>query len=163
VPVLRQRPLRRGLDLRGLRLDAVTQPKPPVEVELSWDGDLRFRGRAGTAAVVVDSDGIAGPSPVQALAMALAGCMSVDLVHILERGRQPVERVQVRLRAGRAPEEPHRLVSADLHFTVTGAVPPEKVERAIALSREKYCSVWHSLRQDIAFATSFTVNARPSP
>ena len=47
----------------------------------------------------------------------------------------------------------------DLRFDVTGEVAPEKVERAIALSREKYCSVWHSLRQDIEFGTSFEVRA----
>ena len=46
-----------------------------------------------------------------------------------------------------------------LRFTVTGNVPPETVERAIALSREKYCTVWHSLRQDISFETTFEVRA----
>ena len=137
----------------------MAEGKPPVEVELAWDGDLRFRGRAGQNAVVVDSDGSAGPSPVQALALALAGCMSVDLVHILERGRQPLRGLRARLRAERAPEDPHRLVRVELRFDVTGAVAPDKVERAIALSREKYCSVWHSLRQDIEFTTSFEVGA----
>jgi putative redox protein len=138
----------------------MAEEKPPVDVELVWEGDLRFRGHAGTAAVVVDSDGKAGPSPVQALVLALAGCMSVDVVHILRKGRQPVEGVHSRLRAWRASGEPHRVVRVELRFTVTGAVPADKVERAIALSREKYCSVWHSLRQDIAFTTAFTV-ARP--
>jgi putative redox protein len=137
----------------------LAEGKPPVEVELAWEGDLRFRGRAGPAAVVVDSDGSAGPSPVQALALALAGCMSVDVVHILERGRQPLRGLRARLRAERAPEDPHRLVHVDLRFEVTGAVAPDKVERAIALSREKYCSVWHSLRPDIEFTTSFEVGA----
>jgi uncharacterized OsmC-like protein len=47
----------------------------------------------------------------------------------------------------------------DLRFEVTGEVAPDKVERAIALSREKYCSVWHSLRQDIDFRTAFEVVA----
>jgi putative redox protein len=136
--------------------------KPPVEVELAWEGALRFRGRAGPAAVVVDSDGSAGPSPVQALALALAGCMSVDVVHILERGRQPLRGLRARLRAERAPKDPHRLVRVDLRFEVTGAIVPDKVERAIALSREKYCSVWHSLREDIEFTTSFEVRAPSS-
>jgi putative redox protein len=140
----------------------LAEGKPPVEVELTWDGDLRFRGRAGQAAVVVDSDGSAGPSPVQALALALAGCMSVDVVHILERGRQPLRGLRAHLRAERAPEDPHRLVRVDLRFDVTGEVAPDKVERAIALSREKYCSVWHSLRQDIEFTTSFEVRASSS-
>jgi putative redox protein len=133
----------------------VAEGKPPVEVDLTWDGDLRFRGRGGKAAVAVDSDGRAGPSPVQALVVALAGCMSVDLVHILQKGRQPLGGLRAHLRAERADEDPHRLVRVDLRFQVTGAVPADKVERAIALSREKYCSVWHSLRQDIEFTTSF--------
>jgi putative redox protein len=140
----------------------LAEGKPPVEVELAWEGDLRFRGRAGPAAVVVDSDGSAGPSPVQALALALAGCMSIDVVHILERGRQPLRGLRARLRGERAPEDPHRLVRVDLRFDVTGEVAPDKVERAIALSREKYCSVWHSLRQDIEFTTSFEVRAPSS-
>jgi putative redox protein len=135
----------------------LAEGKPPVEVELTWDGDLRFRGRAGQAPVVVDSDGSAGPSPVQALALALAGCMSVDLVHILERGRQPLRGLRAHLRAERSPEDPHRLVRVDLRFDVSGEVPADKVERAIALSRERYCSVWHSLRQDIEFRTRFEV------
>jgi uncharacterized OsmC-like protein len=48
-------------------------------------------------------------------------------------------------------------VRVDLRFDVSGEVAPDKVERAIALSREKYCSVWHSLRQDIEFTTGFEV------
>lgn len=135
------------------------EAKPEVEAVLTWDGDLRFQGQAGSAALVVDSDGRAGPSPVQALVLALAGCMSVDVVHILERGRQPLRALTAHARARRAAEEPHRLVAVDLRFTVTGDIPPDKVERAIALSREKYCSVWHSLRQDIEFTTSFEVMA----
>ena len=135
----------------------MAEGKPPVEVELTWDCDLRFRGRAGSAAVVVDSDGTAGPSPVQSLALALAGCMSVDVVHILEKGRLPLRGLRAHLRAERAAEDPHRLVRVDLRFDVAGDIAPEKVERAIALSREKYCSVWHSLRPDIEFRTGFEV------
>ena len=137
----------------------MAEGKPPVVVELTWDGDLRFRGHAGQAPVVVDSDGLAGPSPVQSLALALAGCMSVDVVHILEKGRQPLRGLRASLRAQRAEEDPHRLVRVDLHFEVSGEIAPDKVERAIALSREKYCSVWHSLRPDIEFKTAFEVKA----
>ncbi len=135
----------------------MAEGRPPLEVELEWDAGLRFRGRAGETELTIDSDGRAGLSPVQALALALGGCMSVDVVHILERGRLGLRGLRARLRAVRAAEDPRRLVSVDLRFTVTGDVPPDKVERAIALSREKYCSVWHSLRQDIAFTTSFEV------
>ena len=57
----------------------------------------------------------------------------------------------------RATEEPRRFTSITLHYTIAGDVPSEKVERAIELSREKYCSVWHSMRQDIDFTVTYTV------
>lgn len=131
--------------------------RPALELDLVWEGDLRFRGRAGAVELRLDSDSHAGPSPVQALAFALAGCMAIDVVHILRKGRLDLRGLRVRLSAERAPRDPKRLVGVRLHFEVTGALPAEKVERAIALSRETYCSVWHSLRPDIDFGTSFDV------
>jgi putative redox protein len=136
-----------------------TESGPRIDLDLVWEGDLRFRGRAAGVELVLDSDGQKGASPVQALAFALAGCMAIDVVHILRKGRLDLRALRAELVAERAPRDPKRLVRARLHFRVTGAVPPEKVERAIALSRETYCSVWHSLRPDLDFATSFEVTA----
>ena len=137
----------------------MASPRPPVTVEMEWEGGLRFRGRAGTRELSLDGDSTAAVSPVEALALALAGCMASDVVHILVKGRAEPNRLTARLAAERAPEEPRRLVKVDLRFSVRGPVPADRVERAIALSREKYCSVWHSLRPDIAFTTSFEVSA----
>ncbi len=81
--------------------------------------------------------------------------MAIDVVHILRKGRFEPRSVRAHLEAERAPEDPKRLLSVRLHFVVGGGAPADKVERAIALSREKYCSVWHSLRPDIDFRTSF--------
>ena len=78
-------------------------------------------------------------------------------MHILTKGRHEPGALRAHLEAERAEAEPKRIRAVRLRFTVTGDVPADKVERAIALSREKYCSVWHSLRQDIAFETAFTV------
>jgi putative redox protein len=124
---------------------------------MEWEGALRFRGHAGERELTLDGDSAAAVSPVEALALALAGCMSSDVVHILVKGRVDLRGLTARLAAERAPEEPRRLVKVDLRFAVRGPVPRDKIERAIALSREKYCSVWHSLRPDIAFTTSFEV------
>jgi putative redox protein len=129
----------------------------PLALDLEWQGDLRFRGTAGALSLVLDSSGEAGPTPVQALALALAGCMAIDVVHILKKGRLEPRSLKARLEAERAPEDPKRLVRVHLRFMVAGEAPVEKVQRAIALSREKYCSVWHSLRPDIDFRTSFDV------
>src|SRR5262245_29001617 len=109
--------------------------------------------------MALDSEGKTGPSPVQALLLALASCMAMDVASILEKGRLDVRGIRARLSAERASEPPRRVLSAALHFTVEGNVPEDKIERAIALSREKYCSVWHSLREDIDFKTSFAVEA----
>jgi putative redox protein len=134
-------------------------PLPDVSLELTWEGGLRFAGKAEDARVTLDGSGKAGPSPVQALAFALAGCMAADVVDILAKGRLSVGGLRAHLRAWRAPEPPRRLVTVELSFVVIGNVPPDRVERAIALSRERYCSVWHSLRPDIAFATAFEIQS----
>jgi len=136
----------------------MASPRPPVRVELEWEGGLRFRGRSGERELKLDGDSASAVSPVEALALALAACMASDVVHILVKGRAEPKGLTARLVAERAPEEPRRLVKVDLRFAVRGPVPADKVERAIALSREKYCSVWHSLRTDIAFTTSFAVS-----
>lgn len=133
--------------------------RPAVTVDLVWQEKMRFLARVGSVELALDGDGQKGPSPVQSLACALVGCMASDVVHILTKGRFPLQGLQAQLQGRRDEEEPRRFVSLDLRFVVTGDVPSDKVERAIALSREKYCSVWHSLRQDIAFTTSYEVRA----
>jgi putative redox protein len=131
--------------------------RPPVSATLEWKGGLRFAARASGGELLLDGDSASGPSPVQALAFALAGCMAADLVLILTRSRVPPRTLRVTFSGERAAEDPRRFLRMALHFDLSGDVPAEKIERAIALSREKYCSVWHSLRPDIALETSFAV------
>lgn len=130
-----------------------------TKVTLEWQQDLRFGARSGTSELVLDSDGNAGPSPVEALAMALAGCMAVDVVDILQKGRHALRGLTASLTAERASDPPRRFVSVTMHFAVAGDVPSGAVERAVQLSRDKYCSVWHSMRQDIPLATTFEVGS----
>jgi putative redox protein len=133
----------------------VADAKPPLIAELLWSDHLRFGASSGPNAVVIDGDGAAGPSPMQLAAFALGGCMAADVVSILQKGRHPLSGLRVTFSGERAAEPPRRFTRITLHFHVHGAVPADAVERAIALSRDKYCSVWHSLRQDIEFATTF--------
>ena len=134
---------------------------PGVAVELTWQGELQFEARAGDLAVVLDSRRRAGLSPVQALAVALAGCMAMDVVDILQKGRFGPDGLVARLTGERRSEPPRRFTRIALHFVVSGGVPADRVERAIELSRERYCSVWHSLRPDIDFRTSFEIAPPP--
>jgi putative redox protein len=131
--------------------------KPPVVAELVWADGLRFDAASAGASAVVDGDSKAGPSPMQHAAFGLAGCMAADVVDILRKGRHPMRALRVTFTGTRAAAPPRRFLHVSLQFHLEGAVPPEAVERAIALSREKYCSVWHSFRQDIELSTSFDV------
>jgi putative redox protein len=133
--------------------------KPPVTAELVWSEHLQFAAVSGKTASVVDGDSTAGPSPVQLLVIGLAGCMGIDVVDIIRKGRHPLAAFRVTISGERAPDPPRRLVSVNLRFHVHGTVPEPTVERAIALSRDKYCSVWHSLRNDIDLATTFEIVA----
>jgi putative redox protein len=126
-------------------------------VELVWAHDLVFEGRAGETTMVLDSSAVAGPSPMQTLGFALAGCMAMDVVHILKKGRHDLRGLKVDLVAERAASDPRRFTRATIKYSVTGNVPGDQVQRAIDLSRDKYCSVWHSLRPDIELEVTFTV------
>lgn len=131
--------------------------KPPTTAELVWEHDLVFGGQSGDVQMSLDSASVAGPSPMQALAFALTGCMAMDVVHVLTKGRADLRGLRVDFSGQRAPEDPRRFTAITLHYTVTGNVPGDKIERAIKLSREKYCSVWHSMRQDIELTVTFKV------
>lgn len=134
-------------------------PKPPTTASLTWSGDLRFAASVGGTSLTLDSKGAEGLSPVQALAVGLAGCMAMDVVDILKKGRHPLTGLEAALSGDRADEPPRRFVRVQLHFVVRGDVPAAAIERAIQLSRDTYCSVWHSMRQDIEFSTTFEVSA----
>jgi putative redox protein len=136
---------------------AVKVVKPPTVADLTWIGDLTFSAAVNQASLTIDSAGIAGPSPVDALAVALGSCMATDVAHVLTKGRHPLRGLRAHLVGRRAQEDPHRFLRIDLHFTIEGGISSAAVERAIALSREKYCSVWHSMRQDIDFVVTFEI------
>lgn len=127
--------------------------KADKEVRLSWTGSgmVFDGGPAGGPQLVLDGDSATGPSPMDLVLAAAAGCMAIDVRAILEKGRVHLDALDVEAQGERA-EEPPRCYTA-LRFVVRVAgVPPTqrpKVERAIQLSREKYCSVLFSLRRDI--------------
>lgn len=131
----------------------------PIQLDLEWEGGLRFRGRGSGVEVLLESTPREGMSPVQALGFGLAGCMAMDVASILEKGRLEPRGLRVRLVATRAGEHPKRFLAVDLGFEVVGDIPADRVERAIELSRERYCSVWHSMRQDIELTTHFRIVA----
>ena len=136
---------------------AAAAAKPPTTISLVWERDLVFAGRSGDVEITLDSASKAGPSPVQVLAFALASCMAMDVVHVIKKGRHNLRGLRVDLSGERATSDPRRFTAIALTYTITGDVPPARIDRAIQLSRDKYCSVWHSMRQDIPLTVNYTV------
>jgi putative redox protein len=125
--------------------------KPATLVDLTWTGGLAFTAAASNdRRVVIDGRSQSGLSPVELLAVATAGCMAVDVVHILGKSRQPPTALRAQCSGTRAETEPHRFIAVRLTFDIEGDVEQAVVDRAIQLSRDKYCSVWNSLREDTA-------------
>jgi len=80
------------------------------------------------------------------------------VVEVIEKGRLPLKGLTCDLTVFRDEEAPRRITGIELHFDVSGEVPDDRVARAIDLSRDKYCSVWHSLNPKIDFKTTFAVH-----
>ena len=142
-------------------MSSATRPTVPLQQPskgvLRWTGEgLAFSGRVGSGpTVTIDSDAKLGPSSTDSLLLGLMGCMSIDVLMILQKGRVTVNSLETRVEAERAPDPPKYFTRVRLTFAIDGPSPEDrsKIDRAIGLSREKYCSVFHSLRSDLEFET----------
>lgn len=122
----------------------------PERVVVDWEEGHRFRGgREGQPSIVLDGSKGKGPGAVDAIAIALATCASIDVVDILEKRRTPAESLRVEVRYARVDGTPRKLKHLHLMYHVKTASEAHHVERAVALSIEKYCSVASSLSPDV--------------
>ncbi|WP_018914094.1 OsmC family protein [Thiomonas sp. FB-6] len=98
------------------------------------------------------------PRPMETVLAGTGGCTAYDVVYILRKGRQDVRDCSVQLRAERADSDPKVFTAIHMHFVVSGrGLDPAKVERAIVLSHEKYCSASAMLARTAAITTSFEI------
>jgi len=96
------------------------------------------------------------PRPMETLLAGAGGCTAYDVVLILKRGRHDVRNCSVKLSAERAEVDPKVFTAINMHFTVSGkGIPAVAVERAIAMSHDKYCSATIMLGKTAAITTSF--------
>lgn len=134
-------------------MNAPTSPETVShpDVQLDWIEGVQFSfGRPGGPSLRIDGDGQAAPSPFDVFLGAIASCASTDVVTILQKGRTPVQSLNVRVQATRVNGTPRRLTAAVLHFTIRGAgITRKQAERAVELSVTKYCSVRSSLAADV--------------
>ena len=134
-----------------------------MKAQVSWAGQRTFLGQteSGHSIVLGAAHGESpkpGPSPMELLLIGTAGCSAYDVVHILERGREPVSDCRVEIDADRASEDPKVFTRIHMQFTVTGrGLDPAKVGRAVDLSITKYCSASAMMARTATLTHGFTV------
>lgn len=116
-----------------------------------WKGGMAFEHTIDGHTLITGSttDGkIAGASPKKLLLASLAGCTGVDVVELLQKMRQPVERIRMEVEAEQTTEHPKIYSVIRLVYHIYGSdIKPDKVERAITLSQEKLCGVTAILQE----------------
>lgn len=135
-----------------------------MKARVKWLDHMSFVGESGSGHSVV-MDGAPesggrnlGVRPMEMLLLGLGGCASFDVVMILQKGRQAISDCEVAIDAERAETDPKVFTKIHLHFTVKGKnLAAAKVERAIALSAEKYCSASMMLGKTAAITHAYTV------
>jgi len=99
-----------------------------------------------------------GPRPMEMLLMGAGGCSAIDVVMILRKARQPIVDRVVELKAERASEDPKVFTRIHMHYVVSGkGLNPAQVEKAIRLSKEKYCSATIMLSRTAEVTADFEV------
>jgi putative redox protein len=144
-----------------------------MECTVSWTGAAGTRSAMGFVAEtgsghVLAMDGAPdaanpanggqnlAPRPMETVLAGAGGCTAYDVVLILKRGRHDVRGCTVKLTSERAPADPKVFTKIHMHFTVAGkAIPPSAVERAVAMSHDKYCSATIMLGKTAEITTSF--------
>ena len=146
-----------------------------MECTVSWTGQSGARSAMGFVAEtgsghVLTMDGApdaARPEnggqnlaarPMETVLAGTGGCTAYDVVMILKRGRHQVERCSVKLTSERAAKDPKVFTKIHMQFTVTGrGIPPAAVERAIAMSHDKYCSASIMLGKTAEITTGYDI------
>ena len=135
-----------------------------MECTVHWvpSAGMAFAAETGSGHMLTMDGAVDGggrnlaPRPMETLLAGAGGCTAYDVVLILKRGRHAVSGCQVQLKAERAAEDPKVFTKLHLHFVVSGSgLNPTAVERAIALSHDKYCSATIMLGHTAEVTTSF--------
>jgi putative redox protein len=135
-----------------------------MECTINWlpAGGMSFIAETGSGHVLAMDGAVDGggrnlaPRPMETVLAGTGGCTAYDVVLILKRGRHDVRGCQVAIKAERAETDPKVFTAIQMHFVVTGrGLTPAAVERAVALSHEKYCSASIMLAHTAKISTSF--------
>lgn len=127
-----------------------TSAVPEVQASAQWVGDKAFltNGSSGHAVVLDAAKDGSAPGPMEMVLRSLCACSAVDVVLVLKKARQGLRHLDISARGERATTHPSVYNRIHLVYRVVGdRLDRAVVERAVALSQEKYCSVFGTLRQ----------------
>ncbi|MBN2654856.1 MAG: OsmC family protein [Nitrospirae bacterium] len=133
---------------------------PPLKTTLQWDKELIFTGRTSEGyEIEFDANVQWGCRPTDALLLSLAGCMGIDMVSFLKKMRADIKDFRMSLKADRNQEPPNYFKKVEISMDITGSgLDHKKVDRAISLSREKYCSVYKTMRSDMEMEINYKLS-----
>lgn len=135
----------------------------PTNVKVEWSGELKFTATnaTGVSAIIDATDAgghPAGITPMELLLMALGGCTGIDVVTILEKQRQNLTKLTVNVTGNRRSEPPKYYEQINVEYVLKGTnLDEKKVQRAIQLSEEKYCSVSAGLKDQARITSSYRI------
>jgi putative redox protein len=135
-------------------------------VDVTWVDTLRFVGTdsTGHSLVMAPPDQGGGLKPSDLLLLALGGCTAVDVAGIMAKQRQRVADFRVEVRGEQAAEPPWAFERIHLVYRVRGeGLNRAAIERAIALSEAKYCSIWQTLAGTVALTGELVLDGEDSP
>jgi putative redox protein len=144
---------------QGSLADYKEQITPVNKATLTWERDLVFHGSTQKG-YDIDFDAKVewGCMPVEALMLSLAGCMAIDVVSILQKMRCELSSFRIDVEGERNLNPPQRYNAIKMLLHLAGKnIGEDQVQRAIALSQEKYCSVYHTLREDLKTTIEYRI------
>ncbi|WP_370242501.1 OsmC family protein [Marisediminitalea sp.] len=129
-----------------------------MKATVSWQQALTFSGQTESGyQQTMDGNGEA-ISPMESVLLAVGACSSIDVVDILKKRRLTVHDCECDLTAERAEQPPRVFTAIHAHYKVKGDNLSDKdVDRAVALSAEKYCSVMLMLKGNVNITTSYQI------
>ena len=140
-----------------------------LKARIKWIENVAFLGETESGhALLMDGSPEAGgrnlgPRPMETVLIGTGACSAFDVVHILKKAREPITDCIVEIAAERAPTDPKVFTAIHFHFIVTGAgLNPAKVERAIKLSAEVYCSASAMLAKTANVTHDFEIVSQPT-
>jgi putative redox protein len=140
-----------------------TKITPRTTATVTWRRDLVFVGETPQGyELEFDAEAQWGCKPTEALLMSLGGCMAIDIVSILKKMRMEILRFRIEIAGVRNPDPPQYFRDVDMVLAIAGKnLDPQRIDRAVALSRDKYCSVYNSLRSDLTLNVRYTLEETP--